>query len=126
MKYILLTIISAFLLAGCKTKTVTVEVDKVHDVYHHTTDTIRDSIKHEVFINQYIKGDTMFKDRIEKVYVDRWRIRDSITVITDSVPKPYPVVEHVAIPVTPWYNYLIIGGLCLLVLFLIFKRIIDR
>lgn len=95
MRYLLLTIISAFLLVSCKTKTVVVEVEKVHDVYHHTTDTIRDSIKHEVFINQYVKGDTIFKDKVEKVYVDRWRIRDSITVITDSVPFPYPVTEYV-------------------------------
>ena len=44
--YIVSAVVIALAFCSCKTKIVTVE--KVHDVYHNVTDTIRDSIKHEV------------------------------------------------------------------------------
>lgn len=108
-------------LASCKTKYVTVET--VHDVYHNTVDTIRDSISHEVYVNQYIKGDTVFKDRVEYLYKDRWRTRDSIVIKTDSVAFPVEIVKEVQKP-TPIWHYLVVYGAILVLLFNLFKKFI--
>lgn len=123
MRKIVLFLLSLLCLASCKTKYVTVET--VHDVYHNTVDTIRDSISHEVYVSQYVKGDTIYNDRVEYLYKDRWRIRDSIVILRDSVAYPVEVIKEVEIPVTPWHNYLIISALVLAVLYLLFKRIIE-
>lgn len=122
--YIISACIIALIFCGCTT-TKYIPVETVRDVYHNTTDTIRDSIRHTVYVNQYSKGDTIFKERLESLYIDRWRVRDSITVERDSFPYPVEVIKEVEKPVTPWQNYLIIGGLSLTVLYLLFKKILG-
>ena len=122
--YIVSACLIALAFTSCKTKIVTVE--KVHDVYHNVTDTIRDSTIQEVYVYQYVKGDTVFKDKEVKVYKERWRIRDSIVVELDSIPCPVEVIKEVEKRVTPWYNWLLIGGLLLAVLYLLFKRLLDK
>lgn len=122
--YIISACIIALIFCGCTT-TKYIPVETVRDVYHNTTDTIRDSISHTVYVNRYVKGDTVYNDRVEYVYKDRWRVHDSIVIQRDSIPYPVEVIKEVEIPVTPWHNYLIIGCLCLTILFLIFKRIIG-
>ena len=122
--YIISACIIAVIFCGCKS-TKYIPVETVRDVYHNTTDTIRDSINHTVYVNQYVKGDTVFKDRIEYLYKDRWRIRDSITVITDSVPIPYPVIEYVEKFRTPWHNWFIIGILFISLIYLLIKRFLK-
>ena len=122
--YIISACIVVLIFCGCTT-TKYIPVETVKDVYHNTTDTIRDSISHSVYVNRYIKGDTVYNDRIEFLYKDRWKVHDSIVIQRDSIPYPVEVIKEVEIPVTPWHNYLIIGCLCLAILFLIFKRIIE-
>ena len=122
--YIISACIIALIFCGCTT-TKYIPIETVRDVYHNTTDTIRDSISHTVYVNRYVKGDTVYNDRIEYLYMDRWKVHDSIVIQRDSVPYPVEVIKEVEIPVTPWHNYLIIGCLCLTILFLIFKRIIE-
>lgn len=122
--YIVSACIIALIFCGC-TSTKYIPVETVRDVYHHSTDTIRDSISHTVYVNQYVKGDTVYNDRVEYIYKDRWRVHDSIVIQRDSIRYPVEVIKEVEIPVTPWHNYLIIGCLCLAILFLIFKRIIE-
>ena len=122
--YIISACIIALIFCGCTT-TKYIPVETVRDVYHNTTDTIRDSISHTVYVNRYVKGDTVYNDRIEYLYKDRWKVHDSIVIQRDSIPYPVEVIKKVEIPVTPWHNYLIIGCLCLTILFLIFKRIIG-
>lgn len=122
--YIISACIIALIFCGC-TSTKYIPVETVRDVYHNTSDTIRDSIRHTVYVNQYVKGDTVYNDRIEYLYKDRWKVHDSIVIQRDSIPYPVEVIKEVEIPVTPWHNYLIIGCLCLAILFLIFKRIIE-
>ena len=122
--YIISACIIALIFCGCTT-TKYIPVETVKDVYHNTTDTIRDSIRHTVYVNQYSKGDTIFKERVESLYVDRWRVHDSIVIQRDSIPYPVEVIKEVEIPVTPWHNYLIIGGLSLTVLYLLFKKILG-
>ncbi len=122
--YIISACIAVLIFCGCTT-TKYIPVETVRDVYHNTTDTIRDSISHTVYVNRYVKGDTVYNDRIEYLYKDRWKVHDSIVIQRDSIPYPVEVIKEVEIPVTPWYNYLIIGCLCLTILFSIFKRIIE-
>lgn len=120
--YIVSACLIALAFTSCKTKYVTVE--KVHDVYHNVTDTIRDSIKHVVKVKEYIKGDTVYQYHTEYLYKDRWKVHDSIIIQRDSVPYPVEVEKIVEKPVTPWYNYLLIGALGLAVLYLLFKRLL--
>ena len=122
--YIISACIVVLIFCGCTT-TKYIPVETVKDVYHNTTDTIRDSISHTVYVNQYVKGDTIYNDRVEYLYKDRWKVHDSIVIQRDSIPYPVEVIKEVEKPVTPWHNYLIIGCLCLTILFLIFKRIIE-
>ena len=122
--YIISACIIALIFCGCTT-TKYIPIETVRDVYHNTTDTIRDSIRHTVYVNQYSKGDTIYNDRVEYLYKDRWKVHDSIVIQRDSIPYPVEVIKEVEKPVTPWHNYLIIGCLCLTILFLIFKRIIE-
>lgn len=63
-----------------------VPVEKVVERYTHNTDTIRDSVYHNVFVKEFVSGDTVFRDKIEYVYKDRWRVRDSIVIQRDSIP----------------------------------------
>ena len=118
----LLPILILLCLASCKTKYMTVET--VHDVYHNTVDTIRDSISHQVYVNQYIKGDTVFRDRVEYLYKDRWRVHDSIVIKTDSVAYPVEVIKEVQKP-TPLWHYLVVGGAILVLLFNLFKKFLK-
>lgn len=122
--YIISACIIALIFCGCTT-TKYIPVETVRDVYHNTTDTIRDSISHTVYVNQYVIGDTVYNDRVEYVYKDRWRVHDSIVIQRDSIPYPVEVIKEVEKPVTPWQNYLIIGGLSLTVLYLLFKKILG-
>lgn len=122
--YIISACIIALIFCGC-TSTKYIPVETVRDVYHNTTDTIRDSISHTVYVNRYIKGDTVYNDRVEYLYKDRWKVHDSIVIQRDTIPYPVEVIKEVEIPVTPWHNYLIIGGLSLTVLYLLFKKILG-
>ena len=113
--YIISACIVVLIFCGCTT-TKYIPVETVRDVYHNTTDTIRDSIRHTVYINQYSKGDTIFKERVESLYVDRWRVRDSITVERDSIPYPVKVTEYVEKDFSLW-QYILIGTAFLIVVY---------
>ena len=121
--YLVVVVVIALAFSGCKT-TRYIPVETVKTVYQNTTDTIRDRIKHVVKVKEYIKGDTVYQDRVEYLYKDRWRTHDSIIIQRDSVPYPVEVIKEVEKRVTPWYNYLLIGALGLTVLYLLFKRIL--
>jgi len=85
-----------FAISGCRTVKY-VEVEKVRDAYHNSTDTIRDSIYHDVFVNQYTKGDTIYRDRIEYRYHDRWHSKTDTLHRTDTISIPYPVEKKLTI-----------------------------
>ena len=118
--YLISACVIAVAFCSCKTKVVTFE--KVHDVFHNVVDTIRDSTIQEVFINQYIKGDTVFKDKEVKVYKERWRIRDSIVIELDSIPYPVEVIKYEKKGFSLW-QYLLIGGAFLIIVFKVAKLI---
>lgn len=101
MRKIIVMILAAVLMVGCKTK------EYVPVVEHHT-DTLRlvqhhrDSIylHDSTFVREYVQGDTVrivtemwhtkFRDRLKTDTLYRSR--------TDSVPVPYPVIKEVKKP----------------------------
>lgn len=84
--------IICLLLTSCKTKTVVVE--KVVDRYTHTTDTIRDSIRNDVFVKEYVKGDTVFVDKLQTLYKYVYRAKTDTFIQRDTIP--YVVTQEVA------------------------------
>jgi len=90
--WILFCIIVCMLLTSCKTKTVVVE--KVVDRYTHTTDTIRDSIRNDVFVKEYVKGDTVFVDKLQTMYKYVYRAKTDTFIQRDTIP--YVVKQEVA------------------------------
>jgi hypothetical protein len=126
--YIVSAVVIVLIFTSCKTKYVTVE--KVRTDTTYITKLQRDSIHiHDsIFVNQWQKGDTVYqvRDRWHTEWRDRL-LHDTIyKSVVDSVPVPYPVEKEVIKEVTPWYNWLLIGGLLLAVLYLLFKRLLDK
>jgi hypothetical protein len=93
--------IICMLLTSCKTKTVVVE--KVVDRYTHTTDTIRDSIRNDVFVKEYVKGDTVFVDKLQTLYKYVYRAKTDTFIQKDSVHVKDSVFIH-SKGDTVWYE----------------------
>lgn len=92
-------IIALLSLFSCTKKVVyeTVEVPLVHQELR--IDTLRDSIHVTDSVKQFIKGDTVYNDRVRTVY--KWRDKIEIKKKVDSiyVIKPIPVEVEKPIPV---------------------------
>lgn len=75
---------------SCKT-TEYVPVEKVKTEYISSSDTV--IIRDSIFVNQYIKGDTVYRDR------DRWHNR--IVIKNDTIERvdSIPVIKEVEKPV---------------------------
>lgn len=103
-------------------KEVPIEVPVTHDVYH--TNTVIDSIYMTDTVRIYVRGDTVFTERI--AYRNRWkmlhdtvRVTDSIPkIITVELPKPYPVPEIKEVKVLRWHQkaLMLVGGAALIAL----------
>lgn len=119
MKKSIIILTAVAMLAGCRTT-------KYVTVPEHHTDTVlhvkqqRDSVwlHDSVFVHEYTKGDTIFRDR------DRWHTHyvERLTVDTfyqsrvDSVLLPYEVVREVPRELTRWQRARIHMGELLLAL----------
>lgn len=119
MKKNIIILAAVAMLTGCRTT-------KYVTVPEHHTDTVlqvkqlRDSVwlHDSVFVREYMKGDTIFRDR------DRWHTHyvERLTVDTfyqsrvDSVLMPYEVVKEVAKKLTWWQQARIHMGELLLAL----------
>ena len=94
MRKIIVMILSAVVLVGCKTK------EYVPVVEHHT-DTLRVVQHHRDSI--HITDSTVIREKGDTVFVDRWHTRwhdrtlhDTIYQARhDSIPVPYKVTEYV-------------------------------
>ena len=94
------------LLAGCKSiKYVPVETVRTDTTY--ITKQQRDSIMlHDsIYIHEYQKGDTIYRDRDRwhTIYQDRWRDRTHTDTLIqkDTIQVPYPVEK----PLTTWQRF---------------------
>lgn len=108
---ILIAVLVAFLLTGCKSKTILVPVDKVKIEYKERLRV--DSIYNRDTVKIYGRNDTIFKDVIK--WRERFRV-DTVSIVRiDSVPYPVEVVQEVN-RLTKWQRWRltllnIIGGL---------------
>ena len=92
------------LLAGCKTiKYVPVETVRTDTTY--ITKQQRDSIMlHDsIYIHEWQKGDTIYRDRDHwhTSWRDRWRVDTLYKSHTDTIAVPYPVEK----PLTRWQQF---------------------
>lgn len=119
MKKVIIIMAAVAMLTGCRTiKYVTVPERHTDTVYQVKQQ--RDSVwlHDSVFVHEYTKGDTIFRDR------DRWHTQyvERLTVDTfyqsrvDSVLMPYEVVKEVAKKLTWWQQARIHMGELLLAL----------
>lgn len=85
---------------------------KYVQVIEHRTDTlIQTNVQHDsvyvrdsVYVHEYQKGDTIFSTTIKwsTKYVER-DVHDTTYISkTDSIPKPYPVIQEVPAQLTWW------------------------
>ena len=101
------------LLFGCRSvehvPVPSVSVDSVYvDRFHRDSVYLHDS----VFVNQWVQGDTVYRDRVvmKYVYKDRWRY-DTVAVLrADTVSVPYPVEKDLG-----WWERAKLGAFPLLV-----------
>ena len=100
MKKVLPLLVVLSLLAGCKSKTVLVPVEKVKIEYR---DRLRvDSVYNRDTVNIYERGDTIYLQTI------KWRERfkfDTVSVVrVDSIPYPVEVIQEVN-KLTKWQRW---------------------
>lgn len=85
--------IMLMMLQSCRTKYAS--VPEYHNVYvnKHDTLTKHDSVYQEVFVDRYVKGDTIYLTKIKVDYrfrnLYKTRYRDSLKI--DSIRVPYPI-----------------------------------
>lgn len=121
MRYLLFICI-AICLAGCA-KTIYVPVESVRTEYQDRY--FRDSIN--VYDSIYVreKGDSVFVDRLQKIYVDRFRVDSFIRI--DSIQVPYPVDKILEVNRLRWYQealmWIGVGALVILMLWLIKRKV---
>jgi len=86
-KALFILLLTGGLLSGCRTKYVAVPEwhyrDSVCTAYVRDSVTLRDS----VFVSQYVKGDTVYRDKVRTtcLYKDRLRVDTVAVVKRDSV-----------------------------------------
>lgn len=112
----------ACILSGCRTKIQYVPVESVRTEYQDRY--LRDSIN--VYDSVYVreKGDSVFVDRFQKIYIDRFRVDSFIR--TDSIQVPYPVDKIVEVNKLYWYQealmWIGVGALVILMIWLIKRK----
>lgn len=94
---ILELVVLSILLGGCKSVRY-VEVEKVHTDTLYISKMQKDSIylHDSIFVNQWKSGDTIYqmRDRWHTEWRDRLVTDTVIHFVTDTVPKPYPVIQE--------------------------------
>ena len=120
MKKLVIILATLLMLAGCKTKERVVTVIESHTDTLWQSHTLRDSIRiHDsIYVNQYLKGDTVVVEK--QVWHTAWRERVKTDTVykskTDSVPVPYPVIKEVEKKLSKTQKWLMgVGVLSLLV-----------
>ena len=134
MRKIIVMIVVAVALVGCKTKeyvpVVEHHTDTLRVVQHH-----RDSIylHDSTFVREYIHGDTVriVTEMWHTKYRDRLKTDTLYRSRTDSVPVPYPVIKEVKKPLSLIEKGLMVTGIAALTAILIFffihvKKIFSR
>ena len=123
VKTLTLVLFTILLLTGCSTtRTIEVPVEKIRTEYK--TDTVLQYknlvVKDSVFINQYVNGDTVYRDKYKYKYINNTDTlyRDRYIHVTDSIDRPVYIEKEIEVSYVPWYAKILswIGGITLLVL----------
>lgn len=121
MRWILIAI-TAIMLVACKT---TERIEYV-DRYHNTVsrDTVMQYDKDSVFVNQFVKGDTVFNVK----YIERIRYKDKIVVRIDTVKHiDIQTITETKKVVPSWcYQYIIFTIIIFAIFFFYFFVIRKR
>lgn len=96
LKRVILSLALCIMVVGCKTTYVPIEKEVVKYDSIYITKVKVDSIKEvdSVFVNTYIKGDTIFQDKYKYVYryKDKLRIDTMLVERVDSVYVEKPIM----------------------------------
>ena len=102
VKMLTLVLFTILLLTGCSTtRTIEVPVEKVKTEYK--TDTVLQYknlvVKDSVFINQYVKGETVYRDRYKYKYINNTDTlyRDRYIHVTDSIDRPVYIEKEIEV-----------------------------
>lgn len=99
MRNLVIILAALLLFAGCKTKERVVTVIENHTDTLWQKQTLHDSIHiHDsIYVNQYLKGDTVVVEKSVWHTDIRERVKTDTVYKskTDSVPVPYPVIKEV-------------------------------
>ena len=123
---IIVALLVAGALSGCKS------IEYVPVIEHHTdtliqTKVLRDSV--------YLKDSTAVSEKGDTVKIEHWHtefikkeVHDTVyQAKTDTVPKPYPIIEYEEKPLNWWQRtirdlgYIALGAIIIGVICLIFK-----
>ena len=111
----------AAVLGSCTT-TKYVEVPKVHTDTLYVSKMQKDSIylHDSIFVNQWQSGDTIYqtRDRWHTAWRDRLVTDTVIHMVTDTVPKPYPVIQEKKVEkaLTWWQRFrMMLGDIAIII-----------
>ena len=103
------------MVVGCKqTEYVTVEKVRIDTTY--ITKHQRDSIYLHDSTYVEVKGDTVKIEKWHTKYIDLSRTDTIVRIKVDSIPKPYPVIKEVPLPLSWWQKTKMYAGVVLLVI----------
>ena len=116
---IIVMIVVAVALAGCKSGENVVTVPEIHEHWHHTSDTIRQTdsiIDHQTTIIRELDSAAMARygirlqgmqkawlvesNRLQRELSELRQSKTDTVIERDSVPVPYPVIKEVKKPLT--------------------------
>ncbi|MFV0538697.1 MAG: hypothetical protein ACK5M3_15240 [Dysgonomonas sp.] len=100
MRYLFICLLAYLListLSGCKTKTIYIPVESVRTEYRERLQ--RDSVHLYDSVFLKLKGDTVWLEKYKYIYRDR--LRTDTIALSDTIAKPYPVVETREVKVYP-------------------------
>lgn len=103
---IIIALVIGMVLSSCKTQERVVVVSEQHTETLYKVREKHDSIyiKDSVFVNQWTKGDTVYREKVlwHTRYRDIFQLDTIYESKVDSVPVPYPVEKEVPAELTWW------------------------
>ena len=118
-RLIIVMICAAVALAGCKGGESVLTVPEIHEYWHHTSDTIRQTdsiIDHQTTIIRELDSAAMAKygirlqslqrawlvdnSRLQRELSELRQTKTDTVIERDSIPVPYPVIQEVKKPLT--------------------------
>lgn len=120
IKTIIVSLLLIIFVSSCKTIERIEYIDKYHTI--EKSDTLIQYDRDSIFVDQFVKGDTVFKTK----YVEKIKYKDRIVIERDTIKVDSVIKEVEVKKVVPEWCYKTIIGLILLVLVLVIWIYIKR